>query len=289
MERNPQSQGYSVHQFDVVIAASVLHATRNIAETLTHIRRLLRPGGLLLLLEETQFHAPFDLTMGLQQGFDRFEDSRQQHPLLSQAQWQHALSAAGFTDCQVFQPPDPIAEWLGFDVFLVRGPISVQSFQPQVLQTALAQKLPEYMRPDAIVPLDTLPLTANGKVDRRALRSQWQAKSTQPTSETDYTAPRNAIETAIATLWQELLRCDRVGIDDNFFERGGDSLLATQMMTRIRQMFCVEVPLRTLFQSPTVAALAAAIADALAAQVDPDIIALLDSELTQVEPVTGEK
>ncbi|NJL38371.1 MAG: amino acid adenylation domain-containing protein, partial [Leptolyngbyaceae cyanobacterium SM1_4_3] len=68
LERDPQSQGYPLHQFDLVIAASVLHATRDIGETLDHIRRLLRPGGLLLLLEETQFHPPFDLTMGLQQG-----------------------------------------------------------------------------------------------------------------------------------------------------------------------------------------------------------------------------
>ncbi|MGG6293711.1 amino acid adenylation domain-containing protein [Leptolyngbya sp. AN02str] len=164
-------------------------------------------------------------------------------------------------------------------------------FQSQVLHADLAQKLPEYMLPDAYVPLKALPLTANGKVDRRLLQRHWQAvQPVHSPSKSAYVEPRNALEMAIATLWQEVLKCDRVGIYDNFFERGGDSLLATQVITRIRQMFVVEVPLRNLFQSPTVAALAEAIAEALAAQVDPELLAALapphSEPLQAIDPVT---
>ncbi|BAU16014.1 amino acid adenylation domain-containing protein (plasmid) [Leptolyngbya sp. NIES-3755] len=277
LEQDPQEQGYELHTFDIVIASSVLHATRNIDETLHHIRSLLAPEGLLLLLEETQFHPAFDLSMGLQQGFDRFEDIdlRQQHPLLSQAQWRQVLTAAGFTDCQILNQSGSIAERLGFDVLLARGPTSVQYFQPQKLRTFLAEKLPEYMLPSAYLPMETLPLTANGKVDRRSLLAL--KRPTAPI-ESSFVAPRTTIETALADIWSQLLGRDRIGIHDTFFDLGGDSLLATQVISRVREVFSVEVSLRNLFEEPTVAKLAEVIAQSIADQVDPDLLTELEAE-----------
>ncbi|KAM3115390.1 amino acid adenylation domain-containing protein [Phormidesmis sp. 146-33] len=278
LEQDPQEQGYELHTFDIVIASSVLHATRNISETLHHIRSLLAPGGLLLLLEETQFHPAFDLSMGLQQGFDRFEDThlRQQHPLLSQAQWRQVLTATGFTDCQILAQSGSIAEWLGFDVLLARSPASVQHFQPQKLRTFLAEKLPEYMLPSAYMPMETLPLTANGKVDRRSLLAL--KRPTAPSLDSTFVAPRTAIETALADIWCQLLSRDQIGIHDTFFNLGGDSLLATQVISRVRETFSVEVSLRSLFDQPTVAKLAEVIAQSIADQVNPDLLAELEAE-----------
>ena len=277
LEQSPQIQNYSLHSFDLVIASSVLHTTRSIAETLGHIVSLLKPGGILLLLEETQFHAPFDLTMGLQQGFDRFEDTdfRQGHPLLSQGQWQQALLAAGFVASQVLSQSDTIAQWLGFDVFLARGPAAVQSFQSDDLKRYLGQKLPAYMVPQHYLSLDRVPLTANGKIDRRTLQALWPKTSVV---QSDYIAPQNAIQQKVVEIWQELLARDPIGIQDNFFELGGDSLVATQVMARIQESFQVEVSLRHLFQDPTVANLADAIVQTLAAQIDPDLINSLETD-----------
>ena len=100
--------------------------------------------------------------------------------------------------------------------------------------------------------LSQLPLTPNGKVDRRALplpegRSQVQQ---------EYVAPRTPVQETLAEIWREVLRVEEVGIEDNFFELGGHSLLATQVMSRVRERFGVELPLRVLFESPTVAELA---------------------------------
>lgn len=88
----------NIGRFNVVVCAHVLHATRDIAETLAHTRQLMAPGGLLCLLEETSFHPFFSMTMGLQTGFDRYEDEplRTEHPLLSAEQWASCLTAAGF-------------------------------------------------------------------------------------------------------------------------------------------------------------------------------------------------
>ena len=229
--------------------------------------------------------------MGLQQGFDRFEDTalRQGHPLLSQEQWQQALLSAGFTECQVLSQSDTVAQWIGFDVFLVRGPATVRSFQPDNLNLYLEQKLPAYMVPQSYLSLETIPLTANGKVDRRTLQTLWPTTSAVKTA---YIAPQNAVQQRVTDIWQELLDRDRIGIKDNFFELGGDSLVATQVMARVQESFQVEVSLRHLFEGPTVANLADVIVQTLAAQIDPDLLSGLEtdveSETAEVHSVVGD-
>jgi surfactin family lipopeptide synthetase A len=106
------------------------------------------------------------------------------------------------------------------------------------------------------VPLATLPLTPNGKVDRRALPAPDQ---TRPALEDAFVAPRTPIEAGLAGIWADILKREQVGVHDNFFELGGHSLLATQVISRLRAAFQVELPLRTLFEEPTVARLALAV------------------------------
>jgi Phosphopantetheine attachment site len=106
------------------------------------------------------------------------------------------------------------------------------------------------------VALDQLPHTPNGKLDRRALPAPSQGR---PLGKTVLVAPRTLIEAALAQLWANLLGLEQVGIDDNFFALGGHFLLATQVISRVRSAFQVELPLRTLFEAPTVAGLACAV------------------------------
>jgi len=112
--------------------------------------------------------------------------------------------------------------------------------------------LPDYMVPSAFVRLEALPLLPNGKVDRRAL----PAPGAKAYAQRDYVAPRNATEEVLASIWCELLKLDRVGVQDNFFDLGGHSLLAMRVATRIRDAFQLELPLRTLFEVPVLADLA---------------------------------
>ena len=124
------------------------------------------------------------------------------------------------------------------------------------LRGFLRGKLPEYMVPSAFVLLDALPLMPNGKVDRRALPAP---DRTWPELETRIVVPRTPTEELLAEIWVQVLGIERVGVHDNFFELGGHSLLATQVVSRIRDAFEVEMPLRRLFELPTVAGLAESI------------------------------
>jgi acyl-CoA synthetase (AMP-forming)/AMP-acid ligase II/acyl carrier protein len=121
------------------------------------------------------------------------------------------------------------------------------------LRQHLNRQLPDYMVPGEFVMLDRLPLTPNGKLDRRAL----PVADTTTTMDTVFVEPETPTEQVLATLWQEILRVDRIGGNDNFFESGGHSLLAIQVVRRIRERFGVEIPLQSLFKRPRLRDLAA--------------------------------
>jgi amino acid adenylation domain-containing protein len=126
------------------------------------------------------------------------------------------------------------------------------------LRAFLLERLPEWMVPSALFLIEMLPLTANNKVDWRALP---EPNGTRPNLDRPFTAPGTAVEEEIAQIWRELLSVAQVGIHDNFFELGGHSLLLTQLASRISAAFQVEIPLRVLFDSPTIIEMTVTVAE----------------------------
>jgi acyl carrier protein len=124
------------------------------------------------------------------------------------------------------------------------------------LRGFLEGKLPSYMVPSHFVILNDLPLTVNGKVDRRALPDPDLEKDRMRNC---LVAPRTPVENVVASIWCELLHLDKVGIHEDFFHLGGDSLLAMQLISRITRALKVELPLLSIFEGPTVAKLALSI------------------------------
>lgn len=142
------------------------------------------------------------------------------------------------------------------DKRLVAYVVPQPSQQPtaDLLREALQSALPDYMTPSAFVLLDAFPLTPNGKVNRSALPApDWTHAAAT------YTAPRTTAEEMLAAIWQDVLGLPQVGVHDNFFALGGHSLLATRVISRAQQAFQTTIPLRAIFEAPTVARLAAAI------------------------------
>jgi amino acid adenylation domain-containing protein len=124
------------------------------------------------------------------------------------------------------------------------------------LRSHLQARLPDYMVPAIFVTLDAMPLNASGKVDRKLLPAPEGAR---PDLASAYTEPRTPVEAELARIWSAVLQVERVGIHDDFFDLGGHSLLATSIVSRIRQAFQVEIPLRRMFETPTIFGLARAI------------------------------
>ena len=161
------------------------------------------------------------------------------------------------------------------------------------LRNFLKRKLPEYMVPSTFVFLGALPLTPHGKVDRRALPEPDQER---PEITHSYVAPRTPAEAAIAAIWSMVLKLERVSIRDNFFDLGGHSLLATQVISRVRAAFQMDLPLRTLFEAPTIEGLSTAILEKQAEELDEAELAnilaeleLLSKENIQCDPVEENK
>ena len=125
-----------------------------------------------------------------------------------------------------------------------------QQATPDALRDLLASRLPEYMVPSAIVMLEQMPLSANGKIDRKALPDPAQ---TSAAAEDVFVAPRNATEEAIALIWADVLKKEKVGVTENFIALGGHSLLAIRVLGKLSRKFGVRLPLRSLFDAPTIA------------------------------------
>ncbi|MGB8345909.1 MAG: amino acid adenylation domain-containing protein, partial [Ktedonobacteraceae bacterium] len=160
------------------------------------------------------------------------------------------------------------------------------------LRRYLQEQLPEYMVPAAFVLLDALPVTANGKVDRRKLPAL--DEYLPPGQEEIYVAPTTPVEERMVELWAEVLHLRRVGIHDNFFEIGGHSLLSVQLIARVRAAWSINLPLRSLFEAPTAAGLAAQVEQALTQPspaavsqpptLDLQVEAALDPTIVPLEP-----
>ena len=150
------------------------------------------------------------------------------------------------------------------------------------LRAHLQQSLPDYMIPSAFVVLDELPLTTSGKVDRRRLP---QPNEDRPALAKHFVAPRTPIEQEVAGIWEQVLKVRGVGVNDNFFDLGGHSLLATRVISRVNESLHIEIPLRAMFEHPTVAGFAIAAAQHQASTLQGEALQLLGelSEMSEEE------
>ena len=256
IDQNPLHQGYEPHSFDIVVAANVLHDARQMDRTLQYLRSLLAPNGLLLILEATQ-NNPFQMiSTRFIEGYSHYEDARLQtnQPLLSVNEWQKILAANEFDRFVAMSESDGGDRPHLAHVMVARGPCRVKQFDPGELRCYLQQKLPGYMIPANYILMDALSLTPNGKVDRRSLPLPKSLLDNSPRRE-DYVAPQTRTERLLADIWAEVLKIDKVGINANFFEIGGDSLLNIQLVARAKQDN-LELKPQYIFQCPTIAELA---------------------------------
>ncbi|MFB6889989.1 beta-ketoacyl synthase N-terminal-like domain-containing protein [Kitasatospora sp. NPDC056327] len=237
--------------YDVVLAFNVLHATPDLRRTVDHVRALLRPGGRLHLLEAADTPRAATMTVGLFEGWWYFDDDLRTHaPLLPPARWAALLAEQGFEDVLALPAPDraePADHGLVTAVRPAADPV--------------ADRLAELRALGATVEL----LPADGSADGAAAgpaqdgaphpapAGPRRAFNRRPDLATPYVEPGTDLERLVARHWTEVLGLDRVGVDDNFFDLGGESLLVLQMAGRLRDELAVDLTVKKLFEDLTVA------------------------------------
>lgn len=244
---SPERQGYAPHSQHVLLAVNVLHDARNLIESLAHLRRILRPGGILIVMEATRNSRLQLITAGFLEGFSDFDDFRRERglPLIAADEWCAAMRKAGFNDPDIV--PRHGHDKLWQHVMICRCPMEGRILDEAVLDRLLSRQLSDYMRPDRYMLLDRLPLTSNGKVDRGSLPD---LAGTEIGATGDFVVPVGDVEEKTASIWQRVLGLPQVGRNDNFFLLGGDSLLATRLSGLLRDELDADIPLRAIYEHP---------------------------------------
>jgi len=269
MNRDFRAQGLLPNSYELVVCANVLHYARDAADVLGRLKQLLVPGGWILFIEATR--DSYQIMTSMEFLFDEssgdFEDVRRlrEQTFLTRGQWLEILDAAGADSVLSLPEADPITDEMGMHFFGARFKSGRSRITAEDLMAHLAEQLPGHMVPSAVQVVDALPLTGNGKVDRKELAA-WLAagRPDQPAGDGD--PPCGDVEERIAAVFERVLRVPQVGRHQAFFQLGGDSLLAAQLAAEIRET----VPeasavgyddlLRLILDNATVAVVAAQLA-----------------------------
>lgn len=283
LSRHYREQGFTANSFDLIVAGDVLHVARNVPQALAEVRELLVPGGCLIAIEMTRDHYQIMTSLELLNVTDNeaaaYEDERAQRDetFYTRDEWLRLFEESEADVMGILPRTDHPFSEIGLCVMAARYKADRAVLRPDDLTEFLRARLPDYMLPAEIQILDRIPLTANGKVDRKRL-SAWETRTSAPQARTN--SFENDLTRRLAEIWGAVLGLPAVSRDLNFFAAGGDSLLAAQLAGRMIE----ELPeassiffddlLRRVLEGPTLLELAEAVggtfSEALPAQAEAE-------------------
>ncbi|MFV8320566.1 amino acid adenylation domain-containing protein [Mycobacterium sp. 23] len=273
INRPPAEQGLAAGSFDVIVCANVLHNAVNIDHALVMLDRLLAPGGSLVFVDATAVNHPLMISMEFKEGLHGFTDVRAEtnSAFFSYAQWHDALRQSPLGEVHSFPPPGHPLGLLGQHVFWCDSASPAQALRPAELIEGARRALPGHMLPQQLVCLPAFPLTANGKIDRRAVIAELETLRAAARVTGGAAGGRPAVldgmQSRIATIWASVLGIDvdQLSPTSDFFALGGDSLLMAQAIGRIRREIAEasglawDELLRAMVSNPTLVAAADAV------------------------------
>lgn len=232
------------YSFDLVLAFNSLHRYYNAYQGILIAAMLLKNGGKIFALENSELTSIALLTAAvLEKGFKEFDDDRKtsDNPMLTAAKWGSLLGKAGFENITYESIGDSFTEFIEADFQNDRFILKEED-----LLNFMKANLPEYMIPEKIDILPSIPLTSNGKVDRKAIEKILLTSSER----NDIDEVHNGTEKEIEEMWKRIIEVDFIGRNQGFFEIGGDSLLATRFIAEVKDRFGVNLSLREMFEKP---------------------------------------
>ncbi|WP_027180098.1 non-ribosomal peptide synthetase [Maridesulfovibrio bastinii] len=231
-----EDQGIVRGSYNVVIASNVLHNAVVAGDVLRNLRGLLAPGGWLIFIESTRDNLSVMTSMEFLNDLYHFEDERKKRnsPFLPAGRWAELLAEAGADRVSYFpQEGDPLSR-VGQTVFIARFGGSDSMPAKEDILKSVRDNLPDYMVPAQLELVSALPVTSNGKIDRKALKSSAAGIEVKTDSSAELLDP---VEIELIEMVKKLLRVDNIGVEDDFYAVGGDSLLLTQLVAKMRDAF----------------------------------------------------
>lgn len=238
INKDYEMQGFKDNKYDIVLCANVLHNSQNIEVNLSKIKKLLKPNGYLIIIEATKESYLLTTSLELKGGLGGFTDHRSSgiDVFTSEEKWVELLKKAGFTYYFTLPEKKDLLCECGQSVILCQNQETIfsEKINVEAIEKHMAARLPKYMIPDQIEIIDKIPLTFNGKIDRKALNSIC-AERMKVKKEVIKTERFTSIEKQIADIWKEVLNIENINKKDNFYYAGGDSLLITQVVSKMRE------------------------------------------------------
>ena len=230
---HPEVQGMPLHSFDLIIGANVLHDAQNIYNTVDELHLLLAKNGKLMLVEATINTATQMITAGFSEGLTSYSDDRVETdlPAYSEEQWKNSIIKNNYSVPLMYPYDAKVREKLQTVLLLAQSKEITSEIDQEEVISQLKTKLPEYMLPRFIIEMQKFPLTANGKLDVKRLPKM----SVDVQKRGEIVPPQTALQKELAELWKENLGVQEIGITDNYFALGGDSLKAIRLMSRIEE------------------------------------------------------
>lgn len=245
-------QGIMPHCYDVIIAVNALHRNHNAEKAVEKIAELLKPSGIFLMSELLVKTYLQDITAAfLENGFADIQDERKERGLAipDVSLWKEYLLKAGMGDRLEY------GEKYGRGIFCARQGEKVLEYSEEALRGYLLGKLPEYMVPQNYHFMEMLPALPNGKINRKQLKEDFKGE----TAAIRISGANTETERKLLEIWKALFGYKALGIDDNYFTLGGDSLLATRLISEVQKTFGCKISIGTIFETLTVRSLARAI------------------------------
>ncbi|NEU05531.1 amino acid adenylation domain-containing protein [Clostridium senegalense] len=253
VNKSPLNQGYEYHKYNIIVANNSIHRSKNIVKTLRFLKDMLAPGGILLVVEATENRKiQLNTVALLEDGFSNIEDIRKENnlPLLSNKQWIDILKSQGFSNIEFSLLYSKISKIFGQNLIIAEGPKTVKKFKSDALSNFMKEKLPNYMLPKKYFLLDEIPLSKNGKVDRKILEGF--SENYNKNYKKSNVVPFTDIQIKIANSWKDILHNNEISVEDNFFKLGGDSLQAIQCVNILKDKYNIKLSLKNFFEASNI-------------------------------------
>ena len=253
---HPKAQGIPLHSFDLIIGANVLHDAHNIDDTIDELHLLLANDGKLLIIETTVNTAIQMITAGFAEGLTAYSDDRVETdlPAYSEEQWRNSIVKNNYSSPLMYPYDDKAREKLQTVLILTQSKETVAVVDEEDIMSQLKLKLPDYMLPKFVIEMQKFPLTANGKLNVKRLPKMNVAAQKRG----EIVPPKTQLQRELAELWKENLGVREIGITDNYFALGGDSLKAIRLMSRIEE-HGYHIDMNAVFRCTTIEDMAAEI------------------------------